>query len=246
LHGREMRTCEYRCDVKRAGCSRDDESGTTAHLNSGQWKVIKWWPNSLRGVDAEIMAGTLRILAILGSLRQGSYNRALLKAAHEVAPAGVTLEDFTLEGIPPYNQDEEANLPPRVAELKSKIRAADAILIVTPEYNYSIPGVLKNAIDWSSRRGPEKVNVWEGKPVGMMGASGGAQGTSRAQYHLRQVFVYLDAQPLNRPEVMVADAAQKFDADGKLTDEKTRGAIQRLLEALVRWARLLEAGRTAG
>jgi chromate reductase len=169
-----------------------------------------------------------------------------LRAAHEVLPADALLEDFTLEGIPPFNQDEEANLPPRVAELKAKIRGADAILIVTPEYNYSIPGVLKNAIDWSSRRGVENINVWEGKPVGLMGASMGAQGTSRAQYHLRQVFVFLDAQPLNRPEVMIAGAAQKFDAEGKLTDGKTREGIRKLLEQLVRWTRQLQAGRAAG
>ncbi|MGO9640570.1 MAG: NADPH-dependent FMN reductase [Candidatus Acidiferrales bacterium] len=191
------------------------------------------------------MGNPIKILAILGSLRRGSYNRAALRAAHEVLPADALLEDFTLEGIPPFNQDEES-FPPRVAELKAKIRGADAILIATPEYNYSIPGVLKNAIDWTSRRGVENINVWEGKPVGLMGASMGAQGTSRAQYHLRQVFVFLDAHPLNRPEVMIAGAAQKFDAEGKLTDDKTREGIRKLLEQLVRWTRQLQAGRAAG
>lgn len=191
------------------------------------------------------MAAPIEILAILGSLRKNSYNRAALRAAHELLPADALLVDFTLEGIPSYNQDDEGNLPPRVAELKVAIRAADAILIVTPEYNYSIPGVLKNAIDWSSRRGADNLLVWEGKPVAMMGASMGAQGTSRAQYHLRQVFVFLDALALNKPEVMISGAAQKFDADGRLMDERTREAIRKLLEALVVWTRKLQAAKVA-
>jgi chromate reductase, NAD(P)H dehydrogenase (quinone) len=191
------------------------------------------------------MAATIEILAILGSLRKGSYNRAALRAAHELLPSDTLMVDFTLEDIPPYNQDEEAHLPLRVAELKVAIHTADAILIVTPEYNYSIPGVLKNAIDWSSRRGADNLLVWEGKPVGMMGASMGAQGTARAQYHLRQVLVFLDAHPLNKPEVMISGAAQKFDAEGNLTDDKTREGIRKLLEALVRWTRQLQPGRAA-
>ena len=191
------------------------------------------------------MATPIEILAILGSLRLGSYNRAALRTAHEVLPADAMMVDFTLEGIPAYNQDEEAHLPPRVADLKAAIHAADAVLIVTPEYNYSIPGVLKNAIDWSSRRGADNLLVWQGKPVGMIGASMGAQGTSRAQHHLRQVLVFLDAHPLNKPEVMIGGAAQKFDAEGRLIDEKTREGIRKLLEALVHWTRQLQAGRAA-
>lgn len=191
------------------------------------------------------MASSIEILAILGSLRRGSYNRAALRAAHELLPVDTRMVDFTLEGIPPYNQDDETSLPPRVTELKAQIHAADAILIVTPEYNYSIPGLLKNAIDWSSRRGADDLLVWEGKPVGIMGASMGAQGTSRAQYHLRQVLVFLDAHPLNKPEVMIGGAAQKFDAEGNLTDEKTREGIRKLLEGLARWARQLKSGRAA-
>ena len=120
----------------------------------------------------------MTILGIAGSLRKASFNRAALRAAQQLAPAGATVEIFDLEGIPPFNQDEEARPPERVRQFKQRIRAADAILMVTPEYNYSIPGVLKNAIDWASR--PYGDSVWEGKPVALMGASVGAMGTSRA------------------------------------------------------------------
>jgi len=185
----------------------------------------------------------LTILGIAGSLRKTSYNRAALRAAQELVPPGVRLEIFDLEGIPPFNQDEEGPPPERVGQFKQRIRAADAILIVTPEYNYSIPGVLKNAIDWASR--PYGDNSWEGKPVAIMGASMGAQGTARAQYHLRQVFVYLNMYALNRPEVMISNAAQRFDEKGNLKDEETKSHIQKLLQALVAWAKHHEAGRRA-
>lgn len=183
------------------------------------------------------------ILGIAGSLRKASLNRAALRAAQQLVPDGVTLEIFDLEGIPPFNQDEEAHPPERVAQLKLRVRAADAILLVTPEYNYSIPGVLKNAIDWASR--PYGDNAWEGKPVALMGASVGAMGTSRAQYHLRQVFVFLNMYPLNRPEVMITSAAQRFDEKGNLKDEETKAHIQGLLVALVAWAKHHEGGRRA-
>jgi chromate reductase len=186
------------------------------------------------------MGEQFRILGIAGSLRQGSYNRAALRAAARLAPEGVTLEVFDLDGIPTYNQDEETRPPARVAELKARIRAADAILFATPEYNYSIPGVLKNAIDWASR--PYGDSAWNGKPAAVMGASVALQGTSRAQYHLRQVFVYLDMHPLNQPEVMIADAARRFDEHGNLTDEKARESIRQLLTGLVHWSRRLERG----
>ena len=121
--------------------------------------------------------------------------------------------------------------------MKQKVRAADAILFVTPEYNYSIPGVLKNAIDWASR--PYGDSAWEGKPVAMMGASIGMIGTARAQYHLRQSCVFLNMFPLNQPEVMIANASQKFDQQGNLTDQLTRDKIAELLQALVVWTRRL-------
>jgi chromate reductase len=152
----------------------------------------------------------------------------------------VTIEVFDLEGIPPYNQDEETRPPARVAEFKARIRAADAILFSTPEYNYSIPGVLKNAIDWASR--PYGDSAWNGKPVAVMGASIGMQGTSRAQYHLRQVFVFTNMHPLNQPEVMIADATHRFDEHGSLTDETAKELIRQLLAALVAWSRRLEKG----
>jgi len=152
------------------------------------------------------------ILGIPGSLRKASFNRHALVAAQALVPAGAALEIFELEGIPPFNQDQEKQPPTRVTELKAKVRAADAILFATPEYNYSIPGVLKNAIDWASR--PYGDNAWQGKPVAVMGASVGILGSARAQYHLRQCFVFLNMYPVNQPEVLIASAAQRFNERG--------------------------------
>ena len=181
------------------------------------------------------MNGLINILAFAGSLRKSSYNRALLRAAVELTPADARLEIFDLEGIPPFNQDLETAVPERVKQFKSKIKAADAILIATPEHNYSIPGVLKNAIDWASR--PHGGNSFEGKPAAIMSASTGMLGGARAQYHLRQTFVFLNMHPVNKPEVFVTFAAQKFDEQGRLTDEKTKEIIRSLLEALVAWSK---------
>lgn len=183
------------------------------------------------------MSQTVRILGICGSLRRASYNRAALRAVTQLVPDGASLEVFELHGIPGFNEDDEGNPPARVVELKRSIRAADAVLIVTPEYNYSVPGVLKNAIDWASR--PYGDNAWSGKPAAIMGASVGAIGTARAQYHLRQTFVFLNVYPINKPEVMIANAASRFDSHGNLTDEKTRDVIRDLLRNLVDWARRL-------
>jgi chromate reductase len=177
------------------------------------------------------MPKPIRILGFAGSLRKDSYNKALLRAAGELMPKGVVFETFDLEGIPPFNQDLETQPPGKVREFKSRIRAADALLIATPEYNYSIPGVLKNAIDWASR--PYANNVFEGKPAAIMGASIGMMGTSRAQYHLRQCFVFLNVPTVNRPEVMVAFASEKIDANGKLKEEKTRKLIEELIQSLI-------------
>jgi chromate reductase len=184
------------------------------------------------------MSGPVKILGIVGSLRRGSYNRMALRAAQQLVPKDAVLETFDLDGIPGFNQDEEQHPPAKVAELKAKVRAADAILIVTPEYNYSVPGVLKNAIDWASR--PYGDSAWSDKPVAIMGASVGAMGTARAQYHLRQSFVFLNMHPLNKPEVMIANAAEKFDASGNLIDDKARELIRQLLQALVAWTRRLQ------
>ena len=177
------------------------------------------------------MAKGISILGFAGSLRKGSYNKALLSAAAEIVPPGVTMEILDLDGIPPFNQDLESTPPPGVVAFKARIRAADVILIATPEYNYPIPGVLKNAIDWASR--PYGDNAWNGKPVALMGASTGMLGTARAQYHLRQTFVILNVHTLNRPEVLVSFAQEKIDSNGKLTDEKTRDKIRELLDYLV-------------
>ncbi len=177
----------------------------------------------------------IRILGFAGSLRKQSFNRALLSAAYEIVPDNATLEIFDLEGIPPFNQDLENDPPEKVKDFKAKIRAADAILIVTPEYNYSIPGVLKNAIDWASR--PYGDNAFEGKPVAVMGASIGMLGTARAQYDLRRSFVFLNMHPMNQPEVMVPFAQDKIDGNGRVKDEKTRQKIRELLESLVTWTK---------
>jgi len=177
----------------------------------------------------------IHILGFAGSLRKQSYNRALLSAANEMVPESATLEIFDLEGIPPFNQDLENEPPEKVRDFKARIRAADAILIVTPEYNYSIPGVLKNAIDCASR--PYGDNAFDGKPVAVMGASIGMLGTARAQYDLRRSFVFLNMYPMNQPEVMVPFAQNKVDENGRVTDEKTRKKIRELLEALVSWTK---------
>jgi len=187
--------------------------------------------------EEEKMNNPIRILVIAGSLRRESYNRSALRAAAELAPKGVTVEIFDLDGIPGFNQDDERNPPGKVVELKKQVRGADAILIVTPEYNYSVPGVLKNAIDWASR--PYGESAWDGKPAAIMGVSPGNIGTARMQYHLRQVMVFLNMFPLNRPEVMIGKAAEKFDENGNLTDEQTREFIGKMLVSLVEWTQQL-------
>lgn len=176
---------------------------------------------------------TLNILGICGSLRKGSFNLMALKAAQELAPVGMTIERFDIAPIPLYNEDVKAQgFPPAVAELRAKIKAADGLLLVTPEYNYSIPGVLKNVIDWASRP-PE--HPFDAKPIALMGASGGALGTARAQYHLRQVFIFLNAHILNRPEVFIGAAQTKFNAEGQLTDQATRDLISAMLVQFGAW-----------
>jgi chromate reductase len=185
----------------------------------------------------------VRILGFAGSLRKQSYNKAILGAAAGMVPEDASLEIFDLEGIPPFNQDLEDQPPDKVKEFKSRIRAADAILIATPEYNYSIPGVLKNAIDWASR--PYGDNAFNGKPVAVMGASIGILGTARAQYDLRRSFVFLNMLPLNQPEVMVPLAQDKVDNEGRVKDEKTRKKIMELIQGLVAWTRKVRLGEEA-
>ena len=180
----------------------------------------------------------IHILGISGSLRKSSYNTRLLAAASELLPEGMTLATFDLSPIPLYNDDVRVvGFPKPVQQFRERIAAADALLIATPEYNYSIPGVLKNAIDWASRPPDPPVN---GKPVAMMGASTGNFGTVRAQMHLRQVCVFCNMFPLNKPEVLVMRAQEKFDANGHLIDESARGFIRELLLNLVDWTQRLQ------
>ena len=177
------------------------------------------------------------VLAICGSLRTGSYNRAALRTAIELKPLGMTIETADISAFPLYNEDVRAQgFPPPVETLRRQIAAADALLFVTPEYNYSIPGVLKNAIDWASRP-PDQ--PFAGKPVAIMGAAAGMAGSARAQYDLRRCCVFLDMHPLNRPEVLIGQAQTKFDAEGRFTDEGGRGLIRDLLVALEQWTRRL-------
>jgi chromate reductase len=185
------------------------------------------------------MNDTVKILGIAGSLRRESYNRSVLKAAIDLTPADARLEPFELDGIPIFNQDHEQSPPPAVVEFKRRIRDADAILFVTPEYNYSIPGVLKNAIDWASR--PYGDNAWDRKAAAVMGASPGVLGTARAQYHLRQTFVFLNMFAVNQPEVMIGRAHERIDQAGNLTDETTKALIRQLLANLVDLVRLRQS-----
>jgi chromate reductase len=185
-----------------------------------------------------IMNSKLSILGFAGSLRQGSYNKAILRAALEMVPSEAKLEIFDLDGIPLFNQDMENQPADKLKQFKAAIRAADALLIATPEFNYSMPGVLKNALDNASR--PYGDNALDGKPVAIMGASIGMLGTARAQYHLRQSCVFLNMYPLNLPEVMIPFAHEKIDEKGSLTDPKTRKKIEELLQALIIWARRLK------
>jgi len=185
-----------------------------------------------------VSSDSLHVLTLSGSLRKGSLNTASLRAAAELAPAGATLSAGSIRGIPLYDEDlRSEGTPEAVTALAAAIASADAVLISTPEYNYSIPGVLKNAIDWVSRLDPQP---FAGKPVAIMGASMGRLGTARAQYHLRQVFVFLDAMVLNRPEVMIPAAHTLVDGSGTLTDETTRKHIDALVQALAAHARRLQ------
>ena len=176
----------------------------------------------------------MKILGIVGSLRKASYNKMLLHAAMEVAPQSMRFEVAEIGDLPLYNQDvEDAGAPEAVRRLKDAIRSADGLLFATAEYNYSMPGVLKNAIDWASR--PPKENVFNGKPCAMMSASTGMGGGSKAQYHLRQSCVFVNLIPMNRPEIVMARAMEKFDATGKLTDEATRKILTTFMQSFEAW-----------
>lgn len=175
----------------------------------------------------------LHVLAISGSLRRGSYNSALLRAAVELAPPDMVLEIYDLSALPIFNQDIEKPFPGAVADFRTRVEQAGALLIASPEYNSSVTGALKNAIDWASRAPQPPL---KGKPVGIIGASTGNFGTVRSQLHLRQILSHVGALPMGKPEVLVARAEQSFDAEGWLVEDAARGHLERLLTALAGWA----------
>lgn len=181
----------------------------------------------------------LKIVGISGSLRKDSYNSAALRVAQGMMPEGSTLEILDISDLPLYNSDLEVNktFPAAVQALREAIFDADGILFACPEYNYSISSPLKNAIDWASRGKPQP---FDGKPAAILGASMGPLGTARAQYHLRQVGVFVNLLFVNKPEVFIGVAQTKFDAEGNLTDEPTRKIMGQLLQNLVDWTRRLK------
>ncbi|MEM3921303.1 MAG: NAD(P)H-dependent oxidoreductase [Nitrososphaerota archaeon] len=182
---------------------------------------------------------SILILGFAGSLRKSSYNKMLLRVAAELLPKNARLEILDLKDVPLFNQDLEYDMPEVVKQFKKKIESADALLIATPEYNGSIPGVLKNALDWASR--PYGSNSLDSKPVAIMSASLGMLGGARAQTHLRQILSHLNAYVVNGPEVIVNFADKKFDAEGNLKDEAAKEYIRQLLENLVKLAEMLKA-----
>jgi chromate reductase, NAD(P)H dehydrogenase (quinone) len=179
----------------------------------------------------------LSILGVPGSLRKNAFSLGLLHAAVELAPEGTHIEIADIRGFPVFNQDEEANVPEPVRRFKEKVHAADAILFSVNEHNYGLSSAEKNVLDWASR--PYGDNSWNGKPAGIMSASVGMIGGARAQYELRQSMVFLNMFPINRPEVIVPFAGQKFDANGRLTEESARKFIHDHLVELARHARQL-------
>src|SRR5467141_153017 len=178
------------------------------------------------------------ILGISGSGRKSSYNSALLEATKHLLPQNATLEVVDVSRLPLYNQDLEQEMPEEVKELKKKIRSADAILIATPEHNYSITAVLKNAIEWGNR--PPRDASWNGKPAAIISASTGLRGGARAQLHLRQIMIDLNMHSINRPLLLVANARDKFDENLQLTDEESRQTLRDVLSSLVEWTHKLQ------
>ena len=184
-------------------------------------------------------AGNISVLGICGSLRKGSYNMAALRTAIALKPANMSVTVADISQIPLYNEDvRQQGFPPPVETLRRQIKEADALLFACPEYNYSMSGVLKNAIDWASRP-PDQ--PFAGKPCAIIGAAAGMAGTARAQYDLRRSCVFLDMHVLNKPEVFIGQAQTKFDADGNLLDEAAKGFIRNVMANLVGWARRFAA-----
>ncbi|HEX3863439.1 MAG TPA: NADPH-dependent FMN reductase [Stellaceae bacterium] len=183
-------------------------------------------------------AGGITVLGICGSLRKGSYNMATLRTAIAMKPADVTVTIADISAIPLYDEDVRAQgFPAPVETLRRQIAEADALLFACPEYNYSMTGVLKNAIDWASRP-PDQ--PFAGKPCAMIGAAAGMAGSARAQYDLRRSCVFLDLHPINKPEVLIGQAQAKFDADGNLNDEIARNLLRDMMVNLAAWTRQLK------
>jgi chromate reductase, NAD(P)H dehydrogenase (quinone) len=180
----------------------------------------------------------LAIVGIPGSLRRQAFSASLLRAAVELCPPGARVEPVDIQGLPVFNQDAETPLPEAVRRIKAQVRSADAVLFSLNEHNYGLSAAEKNVLDWVSR--PHGDNSWDRKPAGILSASTGRLGGARAQYELRQSMVFLNMFPINRPEVIVAGAAQKFDAEGRLTDEETKRFVREHLAELVRFARRLQ------
>ncbi|ART83306.1 NADPH-dependent FMN reductase [Oceanisphaera profunda] len=179
-----------------------------------------------------------KIIAFSGSLRAASFNTFAIKAAQQLAPAGCEIELINYADLPLYNQDEaDVETPALLLAIAEKVRAADGILFATPEYNYSLPGALKNLIDWLSRQAPQPL---AGKPTAIISASMGMLGGARVQYHLRQILVCLDVHVLNKPEIMIGQAHEKFDAQGQLLDETTNTLIATQMQALCAFSQQLD------
>ena len=172
----------------------------------------------------------MNIVAISGSLRKDSYNTMLVKALAKLAPEGMQIEIAGIENLPIYNQDDEVTFPAVAQALKDRIEKADGVIIATPEYNRSIPGVLKNAIDWISR--PYGKNSFANKPALAMGVSIGNIGTAVAQSHLRQIMIYLDADVIGQPELYLGPAQEIFDTEGNITNDSTKKLLEKALETL--------------
>jgi chromate reductase, NAD(P)H dehydrogenase (quinone) len=188
----------------------------------------------VREVTVAMTPRTLHVVGISGSLRRASLNSALLLAACELAPPGLIIEVHELGRIPLFNLDLETDgAPVGVEELRGAVRRADGLLLVTPEYNHGVPGVLKNAIDWLSQ--PLRQSALDGKPTALMGASTGLSGTARSQSQLRQAFVLTNSPVMQQPEVLVGRAHDKFDAAGQLTDQLTREFVAEFLKRLAQW-----------
>ena len=203
-------------------------------------QVVTHERSAARKGQADMADAEIRVVGFAGSLREKSFNRALLQAAKEMAPPVMALDIFDLRDVPLYNADvEAAGDPPAVAALKDAIRAADGVLMVTPEYNHGVPGVMKNAVDWCSR--PPQGAALAHKPVALMGASPGITGSARGQSQLRQAFEFTNSYCMPQPEFLLFQAHQKIDADGRLTDEASRAFLEKFLLAFADWIRLFPA-----